>query len=119
MKSTMKLLIAITAVVGLAAAGTIPALAQNEESTTEPVADCPFHDQDHERLTLREMDQDMDRYMDQWMDQDMDRHMDQDMYRYMDQWRGSTSQQRMQESAGDWGNMMGGYGPGGMMGDSG
>jgi hypothetical protein len=83
-----KLLMSTVAVVGLALAGTIPALAQNEQPAEEPAAVCPYHDQ------ANASDEDMSR------------------------WMGSAGHDQMHEQMGGEDGMMGaqGAGPGTMMG---
>ncbi len=94
-----KLVIAAMAVVGVALAGAIPALAQDDTTptTTEEAATCPYHDQT--QMNLRDMDR--------WMDS-----------AEHDEWMDSTGHERMHAAVGDWNDMMGetGMGPGHMMG---
>lgn len=94
-----KLVIAAMAVVGVALAGAIPALAQDDapRTTAEPTATCPYHDQT--QMNLRDMDR--------WMDS-----------AEHDEWMDSASHERMHEAMSDWSDMMGetGMHPGNMMG---
>lgn len=94
-----RLLIAVMAVVGVALAGAIPALAQDDDppTNTEQAATCPYHDQ-------TQMNQ-----------QDMDRWMDSAEH---DGWMDSAGHEQMHAAMGDWNDMMdeSGMGPGNMMG---
>lgn len=91
MHTRTKLLIAGMTVVGLALAGTIPALGQDNEPPPRPSVDCPYHEETP------------------MTDQDMDR------------WMGSADHDRMHASMGDGNHMMyrHGVGPEPMMGSSG
>lgn len=92
---------ALAVVLGLALAGAIPALAQNEQPT-ESTAVCPFHDQ--EAMSYEDMEQ--------WMGSGAH-----------DRWMDSVNHERMHAAMGDMDRMMDGYGAmsgnmmGGMMGN--
>lgn len=96
MKKTT-IVIALAAIVGLALAA-VPALAQNEQPTTEQSDVCPFHNQNG--MTYEEMDR--------WMDSEAH-----------EQWMDAADHDRMHAAMGDMDRMMDGYetGPGNMMGD--
>lgn len=92
---------ALTVVLGLAVAGAIPALAQNNEPATSTSFACPYQDQT--RMTSQDMEQ--------WMDSTTH-----------DEWMGSADHDQMHAWMGDMdgmmgsGDMMGGMmGPGNMM----
>ncbi|HEY7822529.1 MAG TPA: hypothetical protein VIG24_06845 [Acidimicrobiia bacterium] len=79
---------ALAVVFGLALAGAIPALAQNEQPPG-PGAACPFHDQ--EAMSYEDMEE--------WMGSGAH-----------DEWMNSVNHERMHAAIGDMDRMMEGYG---------